>query len=85
MAKKNPTGTEMIIAHLEDNGYGGLYAPDWECGCQLGDIAPCDENGMDCHAGYKTECDGTLEDCDPDNPCTFHIMPDQPNRVEDHD
>jgi len=39
---------------LTDNGYDGLYAE--ECGCIVGDLAPCGEPcSFGCRAGHLAE------------------------------
>ena len=38
---------------LETHGYGGLYESDFECGCELDDLMPCDNPLQECCAGYK--------------------------------
>lgn len=48
-----PTVIQMVRLHLQTNGYGGLVADDIECGCELGDLAPCGEIGGGCQAGYR--------------------------------
>ena len=60
------TVKEIIIKHLEDNGYDGLVSSGCECACKLDDLNPCDESMIDCEAGYLTKCN-----CDMD--CDFHI------------
>ena len=47
---------EIVEAHLIANGFDGLYSPS-ECGCKLGDLAPCGEMKGDCEPGYLQECD----------------------------
>ena len=43
----------IIDKYLRDNGYGGLVHPDSECGCEVGDIMPCEDQQGECAAGYK--------------------------------
>lgn len=43
----------IVAKYLNDNGYDGLVVADNGCGCQLSDLAPCDEFSMDCQAAYK--------------------------------
>jgi hypothetical protein len=47
---------DIIREYLEKNGYDGLYNSDLECGCEVDDLAPCDNVGHDCAAGYKYPC-----------------------------
>jgi hypothetical protein len=56
------TGLKMIEHYLREHGYAGLYSEDQECGCVLGDLAPCGcESIAECIAGYKINepTDGT--------------------------
>ncbi len=71
-----PTVLEMVEQHLKANGYDGLFS-DGVCGCELGDLAPCDEFRNDCEAGYRV--DGCHPDCG--DGCDFHIRPDKPTPV----
>ena len=65
------TVKQMVMASLKCGGYDGLFHPDGECGCELSDLAPCGEIGLDCTAGYKTTV------CPPglDGACDFYIVP----------
>ena len=63
----NPTVREILEQWLTDNGYDGLYAE--ECGCIVGDLAPCGEAcSFGCRAGHKVPCPGPA-----DGDCKFHI------------
>jgi hypothetical protein len=48
---------ERVIGKLKKNGFSGLYS-DKQCGCEIGDLAPCGEFMMggeymnDCRPGY---------------------------------
>jgi hypothetical protein len=42
---------EIIEKWLTDNGYDGLYN-DEECGCQCGDLFPCDGPVDECRPGH---------------------------------
>ena len=48
----------MVLSYLTRKGYGGLYRPDSECGCQNSDLFPCDEDSgvAQCLPGYKGPC-----------------------------
>lgn len=39
---------DIVIKHLKDNDFDGLYNDTSECGCGLDDLAPCGESTMDC-------------------------------------
>lgn len=44
---------EIVTEWLKEKGYDGLYDEDYECGCILSDLMPCDEPRMRCCPGYK--------------------------------
>jgi hypothetical protein len=49
---------EIVEEYLKANGFDGLAGD--ECGCQIGDLAPCGSECMnmdDCEPGYLHECD----------------------------
>lgn len=72
----NPCVTEMLEAYLTANGYGGLYNKDVPCACEIGDLAPCDDIGQECTAGYRAECSAPI--C-RDYVCGgFHITEEKP-------
>jgi hypothetical protein len=43
---------EILTKWLKDNGYDGLYS-DFECGCALDDLCPCDGDITCCEPGYQ--------------------------------
>ena len=65
----NPTVREILDQWLTEHGYDGLYCES--CGCETGDLAPCDSSAMDCQAGHKVACDP--ETCLGYGDCEFHI------------
>ena len=70
---KNPYVDDMVEAYLREHGYDGLYCcedePGLECGCFLGNLAPCGYLCMtsECRAGYRCMKDGH-EICGPNRP-----------------
>lgn len=53
--EKNPTVLKIVELWLKEYGFDGLLGG--ECGCTLGDLAPCDfEYAKDCRAAYKQPC-----------------------------
>ena len=59
------TVKEIVEKFLREKGYDGLYNDDIECGCHLGDLIPCQSEGIEyCKAGKLVPCDGTCEDSD---------------------
>jgi hypothetical protein len=48
-----PTVTEMLEAALKPMGADGLYNPDSECGCLIGDLMPCDSYCGRCVAAWN--------------------------------
>ena len=47
---------EIIEKYLKDNGFDGLCNSDSECGCDLEDLMPCDNECGDCEPAYKHKC-----------------------------
>jgi len=77
------TVIEIVREYLEKNGFDGLFNEQGECACELNDLAPCGEIGVDCEAGYKVDCDP--ETCPMDGNCTFHIIPGKPVKEVEND
>ncbi len=75
------TVQDIIKRYLTDNGYDGLFNTDIDggCACEIADLAPCQEVGLDCKAGYKEPCNGDGYGCGGD--CSFHIVLDKPNQT----
>ena len=48
---------EIVKQWLRQQGYDGLYHPSLECGCQVGDLMPCDEACETCRPGYRRAAD----------------------------
>ena len=46
---------KIIINYLKKNGYEGLYDSN-NCGCDIKDLADCEENFSGCSPGYKKDC-----------------------------
>jgi hypothetical protein len=45
---------EIIVEHLEANGFDGLVNCDAECGCSVDEaFIPCDGYFGECEPGYK--------------------------------
>jgi len=44
---------EIIAAHLVNHGFDGLVSSDLECGCEIGDLEPCDSVKGDCRPAYR--------------------------------
>lgn len=55
------TVLKILEEYLKANGFDGLAGD--ECGCEIGDLAPC-ENPLNCKPAYKTDCGGC--DCGGD-------------------
>lgn len=51
------TVKEIVKKWLIDNKYDGLCDPDYECGCEVNDLMPCDMPNVDCMAGVKGVAD----------------------------
>lgn len=52
------TVLKIVTEYLKANGYDGLYSIDGECGCKIGDLAPCGQMPTDCKAGFERPCPG---------------------------
>lgn len=64
---------EIVKQWLIANNFDGLYNDNYDgCGCEVKDLMPCDESGINCYAGYKAPCPGP-EDGDCDGDCPWHI------------
>lgn len=46
---------EMAKHYLQTRGYEGLCYPDFDCGCDIDDLAPCCEMTERCQAAWRTE------------------------------
>jgi hypothetical protein len=58
MVVMEPAKTVRLI--LEDAikavGADGVFNADAQCACLVGDLAPCDQMGLDCQIGYRRIC-----------------------------
>ncbi len=70
------TVIEIVKKHLVDNGYDGLVEDDANCGCDIESLAPCDQIGENCVAGYKSLCIPAI--CGHDEGCDWHISREKP-------
>ena len=48
-----PTAIEIIKQHLIDNGFDGLCNSHLDCGCEISDLQPCEDDFSQCRPGYK--------------------------------
>jgi hypothetical protein len=65
---------EIIEQWLSEHGYDGLCGE--ECGCEIGDLAPCCCEGLgNCIPGHKIPCDGQGDACESSVPCRWHMKP----------
>lgn len=64
---------KIVEGYLKKNGYSGLYHNDMDCGCELSDLMPCNEDsGMgSCQPGYKVEYPDRR--CPCGEGCDFHV------------
>ena len=60
---------EIVSEYLIKNGYEGLFCDS--CGCEVGDLMPCDSFIDHCEAGHKVPC--IPETCGANGDCKFHI------------
>ena len=52
MTANNPTVMEILMRHLEANGFDGLSNSYIDCACFLADLVYCGEISPRCRAGY---------------------------------
>lgn len=77
------TVKEIIEDYLVCHGYGGLVSDGRECGCQVGDLVPCDGDPSNCEAGYRVLCtDECDHDAGPFSPGDWHIQTGKPEVKE---
>lgn len=71
---KNETVSNIVTSYLVVNGFDGLVdTNDFECGCSLEDLIPCDNMQISCFPGKKVPCSGE-DACEYHNDgCKFHI------------
>lgn len=43
---------EILVEYLESNGFDGLVCSG-ECGCDISDLIPCENNQSACEPGYR--------------------------------
>lgn len=58
--------SQMIIEYLQANDFDGLCNPEYECGCGLDDLWPCDFIQRDCVPAYLGQCPDPKPSCDFD-------------------
>ena len=46
---------DIVERYLAKHGYDGLYNPDDECGCYVGDLVPCSADFSKCMPGIDKE------------------------------
>lgn len=64
---------DIVEQRLKQDGFDGLYDPDGECSCELGDLWPCECWSTDCLAGHYRPCLGAS--CEGGQMPHFHIGP----------
>lgn len=45
---------DMVAEKLTEDGFDGLVNDNGECGCELGDLAPCGQIESSCMQAYKS-------------------------------
>ena len=76
---------DIIRGFLQTCGYDGLFNADRFCACELPDLFPCIDEGVDCEPGFKVPCPGPgdpdeYNQCDGD--CGFHIVAEKPKETK---
>lgn len=61
----------IVKQYIEQNGFGGLFSPHYECACEKEDLAPCGEIQSTCEPGYRSACPDECGDH------AFHISRDR--------
>ena len=64
------TVLDVVRMFLKVKGYDGLARPG-ECGCEIGDLAPCGEDFSMCEPAHRTEC--RPDECTADGDCDWHM------------
>lgn len=73
---------QMVEKYLKENGFDGLFADvPGGCGCEIGDLMPCEEPCDVCEAGVKIVC--IDPDCDYGSEPHWHIMVQKESEVKD--
>lgn len=49
---------DILKDWLVIQGYDGLYYDEYECGCSVDDLVPCDESPLYCEPAYRQTNDG---------------------------
>jgi hypothetical protein len=44
---------QIIVTMLKKHNYDGLFNPDHQCACEIGDLSPGDCINFGCEAGFK--------------------------------
>ena len=74
----------IIVDWLKNHGYDGLVNGDYGCGCEIGDLAPCDSINLgECAPAYKWPCEPETcdnPDCDS-SPPAFCMRREKPPEV----
>jgi len=47
---------QIVELHLSENGFDGLFSPIQDCACKLGELALCENIGIECKPGYLGPC-----------------------------
>lgn len=47
---------EIIKHYLANHDFDGLYNEQFECGCEIEDLDPCDDGIGNCEPAYKAPC-----------------------------
>jgi hypothetical protein len=70
------TVKDIVVLHLKANGFDGLTESVGDCACEVGDLMPCNSEGIDyCQPGYRVPCE-----CGEGH--QFHIVVKKPQRSD---
>jgi hypothetical protein len=73
------TVLDIVRERLSAGGHDGLVSHYADCGCPVGDLAPCGEIKGDCRAASKIACDGSCGD----SLCDGHFVVSATKKTED--
>lgn len=72
------TVKEIVVQYLVQSGYDGLLNLDGECGCELSDLAPCDQMQEACRPGYKAVCTDACTHEGYQHSGAWHVQEEKP-------
>jgi len=73
------TVKSIVENYLVTHGFDGLYNPEGECACVIGDLQPCCEDNSECLPGTKKKCENECAEFEycigrPGAACRFYDL-----------